>query len=170
MPLRIPLMLSLSACLLLNGCATLFAGGKTELSVVMKEPRQATVQIENASNQTKIRQTGSDSTFHIDRRADYLLTIDSPNFEPKAFSIKRQLHPASYLNLALPVTSLAGLALTNGPGSMSSAVLWLAISTVAVPIGLAGLGIDAYTGNLWKHDTQHVTVELQQRKESTGSR
>lgn len=126
---------------LTSGCATLLGGGPSQFSVDVQEPRRdLEVRLEGLSNGEVIIQRVPEFTVSLSRSSDYRLTVRSPLYQTQEIRIGRSIRGAFWANLLL------------------------------LPLFPVGMGVDAYTGNMWEHHPQKVTIRLEPaRKGSSGN-
>ena len=142
------------------GCATVFAGGASEMHVVITEPHgTATVEAKGMNGRDDQVVQGNDLHMRFRKDTDYVLSIRQAGFKPQTVPIVRSITPWFWANVA-PLAIAVLLSQSTNPLDFGyPANLYTAVASVlAIPV-LAG--IDLITGNIWSHDPAERLVTLQ---------
>ena len=142
------------------GCATVFAGGASEMHVVLADPvRDATIEAKSLNGRDDQVVKGYDLHLRFRKDTDYLLSIHQEGFKPQTVPVVRSITPWFWANIA-PLAIAVLLSQSTNPldiGYPANAYTALA-SVIAIPIFA---GIDLITGNIWTHDPAERRVTMQ---------
>lgn len=159
-------------CTSLCGCATLMHGGPTSnVDVAITSPAGQLGPIDARFDAFNLNDRGMASTsafqMKLDKRSGYRLTIMAPHYEDFNMTIGRRITPWYWGNVAIAAAPYALLLLTspfwpslNYGTNMTIGILGFGAGIVTVPLGLAGLVVDAMNANMWEHDPNPVEVNL----------
>ena len=142
------------------GCATVFAGGTSEMHVVITDPHgPATVEAKGTNGRDEQVVQGNDLHMRFRKDTDYVLSIRQAGFKPQTVPIVRSITPWFWVNVA-PLAIAVLLSQSTNPLDMGyPANLYTAMASVlAIPVFA---GIDLISGNIWSHDPAERQVTLQ---------
>jgi hypothetical protein len=170
------LILGLSSAVLLSACATVTRGPNADM-VIDTEPPGATVTTDLPAKGKREAGRGCAPTpcdFEVPRKADFLMTISKPGFEPMEIGVISRGHKES-LRANLTGSGATGLTVGTGlgvaliGGGIGEAVFTtgeaLALGATAGGIlaggvGLVSLGVDATSGALKSPNPNPVFIEM----------
>lgn len=164
------------AVMMCNGCATILAGGPSRLDVVVQEPTASvSVAVRGIENDDeRILRQATIQTI-MERGSAYAVGASAPGYEPAVVIVKKTIEPTFWWNLAPMAVGLIAFgalvlpAGTSGGASSNGLLITGAVLGVGGEVvSLVGIGVDAITKNVWRHETQRLTIILEKANQGVS--
>lgn len=147
--------LAATTLLTTSGCATLLAGGASQVDIAVDRPAEnAVIVVRGINNDDLVTKAAQSYKATLQRNSPYAVAVSADGYEPQVLPVKLEVNPSYWLNLVPAVAAIALTASPEATRSYSPAITGLYLTF------LGGVLVDAFTGNANRHAAVKLDVRL----------